>query len=338
MSKIVLSSEKLMPNVDLRTGVPYANLISNQVRFSNAVGSYFELDPQFVLPTAGTMGAIEAVRNHILGKRPEISKTILTVLPGYWRARESFEGMGFKIVDIKTESNGFVINESELINKAHETPPSVVYLSLPNNPTGALFDPVLVIKSLPESTAIMIDFTLPSAELNSRSVVKRLHEEFRGRENTFFVGSTSKSHGTAELRIGWAIAANIEDARELLKENRIVIASFSIEAGIRCLGEAPTALKKISESFSILTEAEGRGNFKVVRPPGGTQTSYTLIKLHADADRIKKIFDERGILVMWGGSLGLTDKYMRLDLLEPSFVTSFVETVNGSGENGGSRI
>jgi aspartate/methionine/tyrosine aminotransferase len=278
------------------------------------------------------MGAIEAVRNHIHSRSAGISNTVLTVLPGYWRARESVEGLGFKVVDVKTECNGFAIDESELIKKAYEIMPTLVYLSLPNNPTGALFDPALIIKTLPEATAIMIDFTLPSAELDSCAVIKRLHVECRGRANTFFVGSTSKSHGTAELRIGWAISCNIDDAQALERENRVVIASFSIEAGIKSLGQTPTALERIRESFSILNEGERSGRFEVVRPPRGSHTSYTLIKLWTDADRVKKLFDERRILVMWGASLGLSDEYIRLDLLEPPFVRSFVETVNASGE------
>src|SRR5262245_18438783 len=98
------------------------------------------------------MGAIEGVRNYVLSKSPETTHTVLTVSPGYWRARTSFEGMWFKIVDVKTACNDFAIDESNFIKRAVEIIPSIVYLSLPNNPTGALFDPILIIKALTEVT------------------------------------------------------------------------------------------------------------------------------------------------------------------------------------------
>src|ERR1041385_1052034 len=83
------------PQVELRTGVPYANLIANQGRFSQAFGKSLDIDPNDVIPMAGTMGAIEAVRNHVLKNTSGREPKVLTVSPGYWRARESFEWMGF---------------------------------------------------------------------------------------------------------------------------------------------------------------------------------------------------------------------------------------------------
>src|ERR1043165_9708729 len=91
------------PHVELRTGVPYANLIANQGRFSQALGKSLCIGPNDVIPMAGTMGAIEAVRNHVPKNTRGREPKMLTVSPGYWRARESFEGMGFKISDVCIE-------------------------------------------------------------------------------------------------------------------------------------------------------------------------------------------------------------------------------------------
>src|ERR1044072_5268536 len=50
--------------VELRTGTPYANLISNQILSASALAEHFNISPGDIIPSAGTTGAIEAVRNH----------------------------------------------------------------------------------------------------------------------------------------------------------------------------------------------------------------------------------------------------------------------------------
>src|SRR5215472_9614559 len=119
------------PQVELRTGVPYANLIAQQGRFSEVLGKSLGIDPNDVIPTSGTMGAIEAVRNHVLKNTWGREPRMLTVSPGYWRARESFEGMGFKISDVRSEVNGFTIDETEITSRIRAEEPELVYLSLP---------------------------------------------------------------------------------------------------------------------------------------------------------------------------------------------------------------
>src|SRR5262249_27705212 len=155
----------------------------------------------------------------------KVCPTVLTVCPGYWRARESFEGFGFRTIDVHTEPFGFAISEALLVAKAEDINPDLLYLSLPNNPTGAIFDPEIVIAGVPEGTAVIIDLTLPSRAIDARMLTHELYREFRGRKNLFLIGSTSKSHGTAEYRIGWAVCANSDDAAQLKKENRNVVAS-----------------------------------------------------------------------------------------------------------------
>ena len=86
-------------HVELRTGTPYANLIANQRFFANAVGDYLSVAPDDCIPTAGATGAIEVVRNHVFRTKLKTYPIVLTVRPGYWRARESFAGFGFRVID-----------------------------------------------------------------------------------------------------------------------------------------------------------------------------------------------------------------------------------------------
>ena len=313
-------------NIELRTGTPYANLIANHQLFAAAVGDYFDVRPDDCIPTTGATGAIEAVRNHVFRTRLKARPRVLTVCPGYWRARESLEGFGFETIDLKTEPFGFAIVETMLIAKAAETQPDLIYLSLPNNPTGAIFDAEFVIAGALEETAVMIDLTLPSRAIDARVLTRELYRKFRGRRNLFLIGSTSKSHGTAEYRIGWAVCANSDDAAELRKENRNVVASDSAVTAMRQLKRGSTVFESIENSFALLRQGEKEGRFELVTPERKTETGYVLIRAHME---LRSILDQRGIRVMWGSEFGLSDQYLRLETLEPQNIRIFIETVNG---------
>src|ERR687883_216426 len=94
-------------HVELRTGTPYANLNAAQILFSETLAKHWGIASDSIIPFNGATGAIEAVRNHVLKTSRRKHPTVLTVSPGYWRARESFEGLGFELVSLRTERDGF---------------------------------------------------------------------------------------------------------------------------------------------------------------------------------------------------------------------------------------
>ena len=317
-----------MSHIELRTGTPYANLIASQQLFAAAVGDYFDIRLDDCVPTAGATGAIEVVRNHVFKITLKACPTVLTVCPGYWRARESFEGLGFRTINVHTEPFGFAIREALLVAKAKEIKPDLLYLSLPNNPTGAIFDPEILIGGTPERTAVVIDLTLPARAIDARTLTHELYKKFRGRKNLFLIGSTSKSHGTAEYRIGWAVCANSDDAAELKKENRNVVASASAREAMKQLKQGSTTIELIESSFNLLRNGANEGMFELVTPERRTETGYVLIRALADVKELRSILDHRGIRVMWGSEFGLSDQYIRLEMLEPRNIGVFVATVN----------
>src|SRR2546423_8246228 len=105
-------SRKQAPHVELRTGTPYANLIANQRLFAATVGEYFGVSPDDCVPATGATGAIEAVRNHVFRTRLKAYPTVLTVCPGYWRARGAVEGFRFKFIDLRTQPPGLSVDEA----------------------------------------------------------------------------------------------------------------------------------------------------------------------------------------------------------------------------------
>ena len=316
-------------NVELRMGTPYANLLANHRLFTAAVSDYFGVSQDDCIPTVGATGAIEVVRNHVFRTRLKACPTILNVCPDYWRARESFAGFGFRVIDLHTEPFGFEIVEALLVAKAKQTKPDVVYLSLPNNPTGAIFDPELVIAGVPEKTAVVIDLTLPTRAIDARALTRDLYQKFRGRRDLFLVGSTSKSHGTAEYRIGWVVCASSDDAAQLKNENRNVSASVSAAEATKQLKRGPTVIASIESSFDLLRNGEKGGGFELITPERRAETGYVLIRPRAEAEEFRNILDRRGISVMWGSEFGVSDQYVRLETLEPRNIQVFVETMNG---------
>jgi aspartate/methionine/tyrosine aminotransferase len=314
--------------VRLSASEPYANLILNQQIFVKALGMHFGIDPDNIIPTAGTTGAIEAVRNHVLKTSEKKHPVFLTVSPGYWRARESFQGLGFKAIDFKTQPSDFTIDEVEIVREIREKKPELVYLSLPNNPTGAVFDPDVIIERAPIETTIVLDLTLPSRGLDTKLLLTTLYDKFRGRKNLFLIGSTSKSHGTAEYRIGWTVCANRADAEELKAENRNAISTVAIAEGLKHIGKRATSNKTIDRSFSLLKRNAKEDRYKIVQPKRMVETTYVLIRSYVNVNRLRDILNENNIHVMWGSQFGLTDEYIRLDTLEPSSIKIFVGLIN----------
>jgi aspartate/methionine/tyrosine aminotransferase len=314
--------------IELRTGVPYANLIAQQALFSQAVGDWFGIRPEHVIPLPGTTGAIEAVRNHILKTNLKNGRAkVLSVSPEYWRARESFQGLGFTITDLRTEPNGFAIDTEELARTIREEEPELVYLSLPNNPTGAVFDPEDLVNNISDKTAIMLDLTLPSRALDTIELTRKLCHDFYGRRNLFLAGSTSKSHNTAEYRIGWLVCVNAEDCQALRCENRNVVASRAVQQAIQQIGASPTAVDLIDASFALLKEGERPGKFHIVKPPRMVQSVYVLVRAKGN---LRRILADNQIRVMWGSEFGLSDTYIRLEMLEPANIAAFIDVVNSA--------
>lgn len=332
MKQLVTVSKTSEPHIDLRTGQPYAKLIRSHAQFASVVGDFFGVDAEDVIPAAGASGAIETVRNHVFRLALKASPVLLTVTPGYWRARESFQGFGFQVAAVRTAADGFDINETTFIKKAAEIQPDIVYLSLPNNPTGAVFDPEKIVNGLPETTPMIFDLTLPSRQLNTRELARHLYRDYRGRRNLFLVGSTSKSHNTAEYRIGWTICANSEDAVQLRQENRNVVSSLSVEKASGELAKEPPAHDLIERSFQLLKRVEGAYGLALVEPARRAQSSYVLVEFMGDVEILRSGLRQQGIGVMWGPEFGLTDRYFRLEVSEPENVRVFIDALRADRE------
>ena len=197
------------------------------------------------------------------------------------------------------------------------------------HPTGAVFDAEALIGAVPEEVAITLDLTLPE-DLGSGALLSRLYEAFPNRCNLFLLGSTSKSHGTAEHRIGWVVCTSPDDARELRGENRTGISTISIAEGIRHLGRPSPAVDKIDMSFELLAEGARAGLYEIVEPRKGVRERSRFMRILEHDATVRERLDARGIKVMWGSEVGLSDEYIRLEMLEETNVKIFVDSINAA--------
>jgi aspartate/methionine/tyrosine aminotransferase len=200
-------------------------------------------------------------------------------------------------------------------------------MSLPNNPTGAVFDPEKILNGLSATMPIIFDLTLPSRQLNTRELAGHLYRSYRCRRKLFLIGSTSKSHNTAEYRIGWAICASSEDAAQLRSENRNVVSSLSVEKASSELAKEPAVNDFIEKSFQLLKGVEGESGLKLVEPARRARSSYVLVEVLGDAAELRSSLRQHGISVMWGPEFGLTDQYFRLEVSEPENIRVFIDVL-----------
>jgi histidinol-phosphate/aromatic aminotransferase/cobyric acid decarboxylase-like protein len=322
---------------ELATGLPYARLIAYQRVFARELGARLDIDPGLILPTAGSMGGIEAVRNHLLLAVGPERRTALTVRPGYWRARQSLEGGGFTVHDHPLEPVTFDLDEDAFLARADELRPALVYLSLPNNPTGATFDAVRLAAELPASTAVLFDLTLPAAERSVVEPLARLHRESAGRRGLFFVASTSKSHGTAEDRVGWVVASHAEDGAALERENRNVVSIPALDRCLERMDETAPTVARVAESHAQLEAAEAAGAIELVRPRRRVRSCYALVRPAVGSRRALEALEAAGVRVMPGAACGAGDDLLRLELSEPAAVARCLAVLVGLDGREGNR-
>jgi histidinol-phosphate/aromatic aminotransferase/cobyric acid decarboxylase-like protein len=329
-----LNMREMMPGpteiVELRTGEPYARLIEGHKAFAESVAAYLGVPSEAVIPAFGATGAIESVRNYVFRSAPSPSPLMLTVSPGYWRARETFEGFGFRVAAMQTEPLGFGFDQEKFVSLAMAEAPEIIYLSMPNNPTGGILDPYALIEALPKSCNLMLDLTLPSPDFDTRSMTEALFHRFKDRPGLFLVGSTSKSHGTAQYRTGWTVCTNSQESNVMRFQNRNVLCSVSVEESIQRMGSQSQVLDRIRKCFELLDEFQEVCGLTLIRPLRSVRTGYALLRSENDVIELRRMLDRSRIRVMWGHEFGLTDQYLRIETTEPGNIQACIEALKGN--------
>src|SRR5205807_7178364 len=140
----------------------------------------------------------------------------------------------------------------------------------------------------------------------------------------FLVGSTSKSHDTAQYRTGWTVCTSSQDSSVMRSQNRNVLPSVSVEESIQRIDKQSEVLDRIGACFELLEEfGEGCG-LTLIRPLCSVRTGYALLRSKHDTGELRRMLDHSGIRVMWGPEFGLSDQYIRIETTEPGNIQACI--------------
>ena len=114
-------------------------------------------------------------------------------------------------VTVKVESVDFVVNVDDIIEKAKEVNPKVIFICNPNNPTGYVFTKEDIVKVI-DNTDAMVIVDEAYIEFGGQSVIDLINEK----ENLIVCRTMSKAFGLAGIRCGFGIS-NVKNIETLNK-------------------------------------------------------------------------------------------------------------------------
>lgn len=161
-----------------------------------ALASRLGLDPDQVLVTAGADGALDRICRAVL----EPGDRAVWTTPGFDMTRRYVALARSEAIGIPWTQGPFPV--AAVLDAAHDGA-KVVFLTSPNNPTGAAATPdevAAVCEGVPDGVLVVVDAAYEAfADAPLSEVALRY-------DNTLLVRTLSKSWGLAGLRVGWIAA------------------------------------------------------------------------------------------------------------------------------------
>jgi histidinol-phosphate aminotransferase len=172
------------------------------------IAKYCNIHENEVLTFDGSDTALETVLRVYADHR----STIAWVVPSYDQFRVFAQALGGELISIMPDSLQ-KIKIDEIIEKALNAHPRILYIVNPNNPIGYLFpvaDVEALVVALPE-TLVLVDEAY--IEFSGGSCVELIHRY----PNIAVFRSFSKAFGMAGLRLGYVVS----DHRNLIEINKL---------------------------------------------------------------------------------------------------------------------
>jgi hypothetical protein len=161
----------------------------------------FGVDEARILVTAGASAAMHVVALQYFG----YGARVVTELPSYepFRALPELMGADVRLVERRVEDD-FALDTAAVRAALRGGRPGHVFVTSPNNPTGAVLDAAQVVELA--SSAAEAGGILVSSEVYMEfcQPQERVHA-FRLAPNAISIGSLTKAYGLGALRIGWLI-------------------------------------------------------------------------------------------------------------------------------------
>ena len=303
----------------------YGRFVNVFKQFQERLAELNGVEPDLVRPTNGATSALGAVLSatRINDANKNRPSTALVASLEYFDVFCMLAMYGFDMATVKNE--GILYPTEEVIRKL-ETKPSVLYLSVPNNPTGALLpkEELEEILKCADETRIIIDRSLVHPDEYCSG--SELHKKYADKD-IVVVDSFSKSLGIVRDRVGYFFGLQ-----------STTINSIHPYAHAPHL-QAMAHVMGLLEDTSIITEIihKQRTSDAILRARNWKQgmqyhpslSNFALLELEpmsGEECRIK--LEDKGYLVKSGNQLHIPDRYIRIDMGQPESLEGFFNALN----------
>lgn len=258
-----------------------------------AIGERMRVTPEEVLPGVGSDEVLTLLLTALArprGKNP--TAALLTTTPTFVMYRLSARARGVSVMEVPLDSD-WDLPQTSMLRALQMSPPNLVVIASPNNPTGTLVSPErleAVIEAAQGALVLIDEAYIDYAE--------RDHLElYRRHENVALLRTLSKV-GFAALRVGWLVArpkliAELDKVR--LPYN---LSSVSQALATLVLAELQHEIERttravISERARLSAELAAHPALAVTP----SQANFLWLRTERSAGEVRAGLAERGVLV-----------------------------------------
>ncbi|MEI6054673.1 MAG: aminotransferase class I/II-fold pyridoxal phosphate-dependent enzyme [Lentisphaerota bacterium] len=250
---------------------------------------------------------------------------LLLDCPNYFYTIKQLSEWFIEPIFVEREAD-FSLSIDKFISAIKKSAPDMVLITTPNNPSGKPFtdeDIDRIMNTISDDSIILIDRSCLNVlpEISTKSIL----EIYRSKK-IIILHSFSKSYSLSDERLGYLVT-NDADIADFLYHKRDL--NHNINAVRKCLAildnqkiieekrqilsSCHKLLKKYFETSEKGKYIESFSNFALIELPESLN-SQTLVNSMA----------EKGILIMGGDKIGLSDRYVRLHMSGVEAINAFI--------------
>lgn len=203
-----------MTPINLIHDPAYQQYVAEFEQFQRAIAALHGVDPNLVRPTNGATGALHALFSitRIAASAPATNRQpqtherprALFSTYEYFDAIRLAQLYDFYLDRVPTHMSRYPIQH--IMGRVEERSPSVLYISVPNNPTGMLLpqtELAEILRIVPFTTRVILDATLLHPQ---QYLTVPWLQNVAAEKDIVLVHSFSKSHGLVPDRVGYCVA------------------------------------------------------------------------------------------------------------------------------------
>jgi len=193
-------SRKAQVAAEARLGDPNRYPDPSSADLRRAIGEQFDLDPEHLVCGNGSEELLDVVGRMFVRQGDEI----IMSQSGFFQFAVVAARLG---AELKRAPERDYITDVDGLLKLVTSRSKLIFLAVPNNPTGTLLPVDEVIRlheHLPSEIVLLLD--LAYGEYMEKSDLDRLTRFGASKPNVVITRTFSKAYGLAALRVGWALA------------------------------------------------------------------------------------------------------------------------------------